>query len=359
MLNHIATINLDISEFSLKAARLYARGGDIYLGSAKRAHIPDGYIIKGRIRALKEVAQAIKGILNSIQDGRRKERLVNLVLPDTATFVKLIEVELPESYGRNEIEQAINKELAHHIPYSLDDVYLDWQTIEKYKGYDEILVGACPKEIVEEYSSVIHLAGFAPKSLEIECLPITRAIFPLHRQKRKDLANKNIVVIDLGEARSSIIFYREKMYTGADSIEFSVSIPFSGKEIDALMQEELKLTPAQATTLKFRLGLIVREPYRGMVQTVLEPLLQGLIERIRESIEFHTTHFQGSLINPILLCGGGANLRGLDAYIANAMGISVRRADPLMNIKNKEGLDQSDAMAYCTTIGLGLKDFFV
>ncbi len=360
MLNHLSTINLDISEFSLKATRLYARGGDIYLGSAKRFSVPKGAIAKGRIQNKETVAASIKEILEKVQDKlHHKERLVNLVLPDTATFVKLIEVESSESNTNSQIAEVINKELGYHIPYSLDDVYLDWQIIEKHKGHIEVLAGVCPREIVEEYSSIIHLAGFVPKTLEIECLPITRAIFPIHQKKSKNLANKNIIVVDLGEERSSIIFYREKMYSGFDSIEFSVSIPFSGKDIDALIQEKLHLSPVQATTVKFRLGIEEHEQYNDMLKKALEPLLNGLIGRLRESIEFHETHFHGAVINSIVLCGGGANLRGLCEYITNALGIAARQADPLINIKNKKYITAPEALGFCTAIGLGLKDFYI
>ena len=359
MLNHLSTINLDISEFSLKATRLYARGGDIYLGAAKRFPMPTGNILKGRIKNMETVAGAIKEILQTVQDKGRRERLVNLVLPDTATFIKLIEVEVSDSNNNDKITESIDKELVHHIPYTLDEVYMDWHTVEKHKNHDEVLVGVCPKEIVDEYSSAVHLAGFSPKTLEIECMPITRAIFPIQRKKRKNLANKNIIVIDLGEERSSIIFYREKMYSGSDSIEFSVSIPFSGQEIDALIQDKLHLSKPQAMTMKFRLGLEKHMQYNDMVEKTLEPLLISLVGRLQESIEFHETHFNGAVINSILLCGGGANLRGLDAYITNAIGISTKQANPLINIKNKEYITMPDALGFCTAIGLGLKDFYI
>jgi Tfp pilus assembly PilM family ATPase len=112
-------------------------------------------------------------------------------------------------------------------------------------------------------------------------------------------------------------------------------------------------------TIKFRLGLEKHMQYNDMVKKALEPLLISLVGRLQESIEFHETHFNGAVINSILLCGGGANLRGLDAYITNAIGISTKQANPLINIKNKEYITMPDALGFCTAIGLGLKDFYI
>ena len=60
-----------------------------------------------------------------------------------------------------------------------------------------------------------------------------------------------------------------------------------------------------------------------------------------------------------MLCGGGANLRDLDNYLKEKIGMNVETANPLRNIKNKEIISRAEALSYCTVIGLGLKDFYL
>lgn len=351
------SINLDISDFSLKACRLSKRGRDIYLDKIKSVKLPAGYIESGRIVKQKEVAEIIKQILHGVQGSRRGNNFVNTVLPDNDTFVKLVEVEKAKS--EEQFVDNIYKEIAHHIPYNIEEVYLDWQKIatDSPKELEQVLVGVCPKEIVDGYTKVLHLAGFIVKSFEIEALPITRSIFNLRKVATKTLSNRNLMIIDLGAARSSLIFWREQsLYL--DIVEFSVSLPMSGTQINKLIEQKLQLTAEQAEKFKVRCGLSQSEKCKGVLMELLQPILQDLVKRVKHAIYFHNTYFEGASINEVMLCGGGANLIGLTEFLKEQIGLPVQIADPLINIINKDALSKTDLLSYATVIGLGLNDFF-
>lgn len=352
-----SSINLDISDYSLKACKLSKRGRDIYLDRIKQVKVPNGHIKNGRIIKQKEVAGLISQLLRRVQGKGRKNNFVNTVLPDHDTFVKLVEVEKAKS--EDQFVENIYKEVAHHIPYGIDEVYLDWQKIitDSPKTLEQVLMGVCPKNIVDEYTKVLHLAGYIVKSFEIEALPITRSVFDLRKLNKESLSNRNIMVIDLGAARSSLIFWREQSLN-LDIVEFSVSLPISGTQINRLIEQKLKLSIEQADKFKVKCGLNRSGSCKGVLLTLLQPLLHDLVKRLKHSIYFHNSYFEGASVNQIILCGGGANLIGLDKYLEEQIGLPVEIADALINLKNNDAVPQAESVAYCTVIGLGLKDFF-
>lgn len=353
------SIALDISEYSLKAVHMTKKRGGIYIDVIKNESVPHGYIDQGRIKNKEGVSALIAKILKEVQGGSAASRFVDSVLPDTATYIKLIELDV-QNISSTDLQAEIIKEAAHHIPYNLDDVYLDWQEIENIskKHMKQILIGVCPKDVVDEYIQTIHAAGFIPKSLEIESLAITRSIFRIGSSMHRSLSNRNVIVIDVGAARSSLIFWREQKFFNYDTIEFSISVPLSGVSINRTIEETLRLTPEQAEEFKKTCGLREDTDCKGVIKRLIDPILHDLIVRLNQAVDFHTTHFQGASINQIVLCGGGAYLRGLDVFLSKEMRIPVMIADPYVNIKNRTSLNYPHPLEFCTVIGLGLKDFF-
>src|SRR3989339_131836 len=352
-----SSLNLDISDLSLKAGKLSKRGNDFYLDKIKSVPVPAGYMERGRVLKRPEVAELMRGLLQSVAGDHRRQSIVNTVLPDTDTFVKLIKVERGATDAN--LNDNIYKEVAHHIPYNIDEIYLDWQKIPGLatKDTEQVLVGVCPKEIVDEYIKVIHLAGFVPQSFEVEALAITRSLFNWRAIRKKSLANRNVIIIDLGAARSSLIFWREQGFYNSDTIEFSVSVPLSGMQINKLIEQKLLVTALQAEQFKIKCGLSDAPECQGVLLQLLRPMLDDLTARIRHAVHFHNTYFEGASIDKIILSGGGASLKGLDVFLAAELGIPVELGNPLINIKNHDSLDYQQALSYCTVIGLGLKDF--
>ena len=125
-----------------------------------------------------------------------------------------------------------------------------------------------------------------------------------------------------------------------------------------LIMQKLQFDATQAEQLKRICGLRADETCKGMLVRLLHPILKELVHRIQQANDFHNTHFQGAVIDEILLCGGGALLKNLDAFIAAETQLPVRYAQPLLNIHNQDVLSKEEALSFCTAIGLALGDFF-
>ena len=90
----------------------------------------------------------------------------------------------------------------------------------------------------------------------------------------------------------------------------------------------------------------------------MTPLLIDLMGQAKKCIDYHHGHNGG--IKKILLCGNGANLKGLSAFISSELKITNELANPWMNIlpsslKEVPGLSFKESLGYTTALGLALR----
>lgn len=343
-LNHSPfSVGLDISERALRLVQLKKTGNKIRLLSLSRTPLEAGLIKDGKFSDAKIGVEKVKSLLHELKGNPMASFSCTACLPEPKTFIKVID--LPSLPGKN-IESEIIEEAKKHIPYPLEQSYLDWQYIHP-QDHSKAIIGLAPKEVVENYQEVLNQAGFSPEALEIEAAAICRAITPLNKK-----LDEPIMIVDLGATRTGLIIYEN------DYIPFSLSLKISSNALTDLLATELKLKPEQAEKAKNKIGL---DPQRaeGGVLKILQAPLEELCQEIREAKYFYYEHFaQKNTVKKIILTGGGANLKGLSAFIKNLTKLEVEKANPLLNLTlGKMEIEEEQSHSFTTAIGLALRKF--
>ena len=181
---------LDISDLSLKAVEIRQKGNKTFIGTISMLSLAPGLIEEGSIKDKKKVAAALNNLISKAKY-KFETKYVVLSLPEPKTFIKVIEIANKEM-GEDKTSQLIKKELPRHIPIDIEEVQIDWQIIEKNKQKTKFLVGAVPKNIVEEYLNLCTAAGLEAVALEIEALAIQRAVMPQFKTNEKQKNWKDI-----------------------------------------------------------------------------------------------------------------------------------------------------------------------
>ena len=106
---------------------------------------------------------------------------------------------------------------------------------------------------------------------------------------------------------------------------------------------------------------------RGKIFEALIPPLVDLIQQIERHLDYYQTHAShehlppnGKGVSKILLCGGGANLKGLPELLSLELKIPVELGNPWINIlptslKELPDLPLEKSLAFTTAIGLALR----
>lgn len=345
------SFGLDISNLSLKIIELEKGGEELKLSSFGEAKIPQGVIEKGEVKKVESLAQIIKKGLKKIKGKRIKTKYVVSSLPEEKSFLDVLQIPIMKE---EEIEKAVRFEAENHIPLKLDEVYFDFekiQPISKREKYQEILIAATPKDIVDPYFKALVQAGLRPLALEIESLAIVRALI------KKDTLSGPLLIIDFGETRTSFIIFSGR------SLRFTSTIPISSQALTETISKNLKITPKKAEKLKKEEGLEgKKEVFEAMI-----PALTDLSEQIKIYLKYYRSHasknqilHNGKKLERILLCGGGANLKGLIGFLSSTLKVKVELGNPWVNIlkekvKEVPELPFEKSLAYTTALGLALR----
>jgi type IV pilus assembly protein PilM len=339
---------LDISDFSLKIAALKKnKKGDLKLTSFGTTVIPFGIIEKGEIKDEEKLSEIIKKTLKQIKGEKIRTKYVIASLPEEKSFLNRIRLPIME---QKEIEGAIRFEIENYIPFSLEKVYFDFEKIQSdNKNYQEILIGALPKDIAESYSRVFKKAGLQPLALEPECLSISRALI------KKNKIIDSILIIDMGKTRTTFIFFFK------NNIKLVSTVPFSSQELTKALSEEMKISLDEAEKIKCEEGLTGKEE----ISKILISLLIDFVKKTEELLEYYNFHQDENshAIKPaekILLCGGGANIKGIEDFLNAQFKIKVILGNPWNNIL-KTPLEQipeislEESLGYASALGLALR----
>ncbi len=369
------SIGLDISDLSLKLVQFRKAGKKFKIQALSKYDLPEGLIENGEIKNISKVAEAINKLLNNPKYGAVTSKDVVACLPETKTFIKLIEVE----NSPNNISNVINSEIEKYIPMSVKDMFFDWQIVSQNSEKYKILIGAAPRYIVDQYIGLLNSTKLTISALEIEASAISRNLLAEETPKFKHGANNNYCIIDIGAKRTSMIIYAK------NTIVMTMSLPISGNETTRNIAENLEINNEQAEKAKIICGLD-KTKAQGIINNILSVMIKELSGKILEIIEYYTTHYPHlGPINKIILCGGGSNINNLNQLIQETTSIETTKGNNFTNIgnikdkilnnftethkidlkliKNKKSknlsLKQNSILSYTTAFGLALRDAFI
>lgn len=342
-------LGLDVSDRSLKAIQFKRTlANRLVVAGLGQLELPAGVLVDGDIKQPTAFAQAITTLVTRPQRGRFTTTYTVASLPETKTFIKLIDV---PNMSPEELPQAIRWEAEHHIPIPIDETYWDWQPVDaptKANARLPILLGVAPRTIVDSYVGVMQQARLVPVALEIEAAAIARSLLPLAAA-----APNATIIIDLGASRTGLIVFDNQ------TIQFTVSLPISGRQVTNRIAATLKLSEEQAEEAKIVCGLDPSKCH-GALGEILHDTMDQLIRSIREAIVFYREHFpQSRDIGSVLLCGGGANFKDIDTYLGKALNLPIKRGNPWRNLPGNAPLPPGELISYATAIGLALRSTVV
>jgi type IV pilus assembly protein PilM len=338
---------LDISDLSVKLVKIENSGSFEYISSYISVPLPGGCISEGEIKQREQVVLTIKKAFEIAGPKKIKTKKVICSLPETKAFLRIITI---PQMDEHEIEEAVKWEMEANIPLSLDQVYYDWQIIPdalpEEKNKMNLLVVAIAKDAVDQTISVLESAGLYPVGLEIESIAQARSLL-LEENK-----NATVLIVDIGDRRTSFSITKDGVPC------FTSSIPLCGQSFTDLISKSMGISFEEAEKIKLSYG-VGNDFKRDALFKSIEPVLENFLQEIDRSIDFYVTGLKYSDgIDKIIMCGGGANMKGLLPYFSRKLGREIELGNPWTNMKlgkNLPVIEKDQSLQYSTAIGLALK----
>jgi len=341
---------LDLSDLSVKVVQMKDKGKKKEVVSFGSADIPQGSIIDGEIEVQENIVRAIKKALAAAGPKKIKTKKVICSLPETKAFLRIIS--LPEMKN-DEVQEAIKWEIEANIPMSVDQVYYDWQILDKNltkeKGKMDILVVAFSKKVINQFFETLELAGLEVVGMEIESIAQARSLL-------QENDSRTSLVVDLGDRRTSLLIIIANIPC------FTSSVPISGSGMTDAIAKILGVNfdEAEKTKLAYGIGSISQQ---DLIFKSVKPILDGLANEIEKTVDFYLSNLNYSTsVDRIIVCGGGSNMRGLLPYLSKRLNREIELGNPWINfitLGRIPIIDKGKSVQYSTAIGLALKGLYL
>ena len=337
-------IGIDISSTSVKVLELSRSGNGYRVESYSVEPLPTNAVVEKNISDVDAVGNTLR---KALKRANTKAKLAAVAVPASAAISKLIT--MPANLSDDELESQIQLEADQYIPYSLDEVNLDFEVLGQSEGNPEtrdVLLAASRTENVEIRTNAVELSGLTAKIVDIESYAMEGACRLLG-----DVDPEAIVaVIDVGATMTSInvMHLNNLIYTREQA--------FGGRQLTEEIMRRFGLSYDEAGLAKTEGGLP-----DNYVPEVLEPFKETMAQQVHRLLQFFYAASQYNEVSSIILAGGCASIPGVDELIESQTGITTTIANPFTGMSFSSRVSQqrlgNDAPAMMIACGLALRIF--
>ncbi len=310
---------LDIGSSSIKMVELDGKENNLNLVSLGFENLPDDSIIDGQIMELNVVADCIQSVCSNHQVNA--DHVVTGVSGHSVIIKNIV---LPPM-SREELEESIDWHAEEHIPYDLADVSLDYQITENTADSTQVLIAACKRERIDSIRQAIQLAGKRAVAIDVD----TFALQNCYEVNYQPVDSDVVTLLNIGASTMNV-----NIVKGNRSL-FTRDITVGGSQFTDVLQRSLGLSFQQAEAVKRGVSHAVE----GVEEKSIEPLMNNVTEivamEIQKTFDFYraTTEDNQTVVQKILISGGGSKLSGLAQELSRRLELPVEVLNPFRNIR--------------------------
>lgn len=342
-------IGADISSSAIKLVELSDAGHGRYtIDRYVIEPLSRDAVVEGNIAKVDEVVEAMKRAWAAM--GTRAKH-VALALPASAVITK--KITLPKDLSEMDMEIQVEAEANQAIPFSLDEVNLDFQVLGAAANAAEdveVLIVASRKEKVEDRVAVAQAAGLKVLVMDAEFNASQTAYEGMLQVLPDAGKGQAVALIDIGATTMHILVFVNNVMV------YAREQSFGGVQLTQEIQRRFGMSYEEAEKAKRKGGL----PENYALE-VLQPFTETMALEISRALQLFFSSTSYAKVDHIVLAGGGAIVPGLDEAVANRTEASTLIANPFVGMTLSSRVQSAklamDAPALMVACGLAMRRF--
>jgi type IV pilus assembly protein PilM len=334
-------VGLDIGSHSVKVVQLGAHETGSTLLNFGLAVLPAEILFEGKTSKPEAIASTVQGLVRHLGI---KEKSVAASVSGHEVISKKVDVPV---MTEEELANRMHYELGHYIPYSINEVDIDYQILDTVKdrpNYMEVLLVAAKKETVNDHVNLINLCELHPTVIDVDYFALSNAFEAAH-----GFGEKNIVLIDIGATKAIMNIICRGV------VVFNRGISIGGLQITERIEEHFGSSLHDAENIK--LGEIPAGLPLEELEEIFVNIVRNWVSECRKAINLFHTNFPEYKMEEIYLSGGSCRIPGLDKVFEEHLGTEVNIFNPLSLLEyDRQVFDPSyiDHIGPQMAISLGL-----
>jgi len=345
-------IGIDISATGVKLVELGHSRSGYELKSMAIVPLPRDAIVENTVIDSMAVSQAL---LDAIEIAHPSTHKAAISVSGNAVIIKTVTMPTTTEF---DLETQIEFEADQHVPYDIDDVYLDFQILGEVPGNPdemEVVLTACKREVVDDYQLVLSESG-------IETTCVDCAVFAL--ENAMEIAeSKEEVAVDAFEDEATPAVALVNI--GANLINVNIMINgqmafvrdqfYGGQNLTEEIQKEHNVSYQAAEEMKL-------EHFSEISSEAMERFYVGLTSELVRSLDFYAANHAEHPVQKLLLSGGSAMIPDIANELEQRLGIEAEVVNPFLNVKassRKFDVDYLNRIgpSMMVPIGLAMRSF--
>ena len=274
--------------------------------------------------------------------GELDSKRIILGIPTIKTFARTFN--LPYDQG-SKIKSAVDLEAEQYIPMPLENLYIDYQIINRAKDSLTVLMCAVPKKYIDDLIDILEGFGFEIALIEPSIYASARLL-----ESTKE-GGMPTVVIDIGPGDTDIA-----VFDGV--VRVTGGLNMGGNTFTLEIAKKMDLTLENAHQLKVLSGLSPG-PRQAKVSAALRQPLLKMVDETKRIMRFYVDRFpDAAKLEQVIIVGSGSNVPGLGEFFTNELIMPARVASPWrsLNFSGDSQPTKSIRSRLATASGLGLVD---
>lgn len=284
------------------------------------------------------IEERLNKLLSTKLSGKLPDKQVVLSVPTSQTYSRsvILPIDVEDS-----LDQAIKLEAEQYIPVPIEELYMDYQIIERNGKEITVLLSAVPKRLVDVTMGACLNAGLDVVMIEPSISAVARLLM------RTEEGHLPTLIVDIGAATTDIAILD-------DFIRVTGGVPIGGNSFTLDIASRLDVSLENAHQLKVLNGLNVG-PRQADIMAALDKSLGSIRAEITKVMRYYTERLNSThRIEQVIIVGGGSNIPGLGEYFTNSLVMPVRIASPwqTLNFGNLQQPSRQYKPRYITAAGL-------
>ena len=415
-----SVLGIDIGSESIKVCEVKSQGREPVVTAMGIIATPEGAVDHTGIYNGDAVAAAIKQVLSD--SAATVSSAVVTITGQASVLVRTLEV---PKMNPTELKEHMQWEINRNIPFAESTVVSDYKPLgndDPNSPNMDVVMAISPQSSIDTLMGCIKRSGRSAAAIDVEPLSLARTL----RTNYDDIyANSTVCVVDIGAKTTSINMYHGskllmprqvpiggEMFTKAIADRFAVGF----QEAETMKRERLSIPDSIAgvgggdgfgsvgSTQEFQPynpfsdeplpafnpdpvggpteygGAAAFDPMADAAPLAPEPapaaiapavgddvfqsvaeVLNEFVDEIRRSVDYFRS--RGGDLDVVLLCGGGAKLKGLAQYVQRSLGLTCDSYDPLRRLtvnarKLPPTFTEEHRVEFAVALGNGLHIFF-
>jgi len=341
-------VGIDIGSHEIKAILLSQTADGYKIISHAAVPVKKGAINDHEIRDVDAVVESLKQVKRILP---KSAKFASVAVSGSAVMTKVIYMDA--SLSEEEMESQIEIEADNLIPYSLDEVSIDFETLNVNSTDPtkvDVLLSACRTENIDARVDALDDINLESKVVDIEGYALGRAYEIVAAQLPEGAEGKVVALVDIGANITTFAVVED------GETSFVREQAFGGEQFTQSILSFYGMSHEQAEKAKLEGDLP-----RNYMFEVLSPFQTQLLQQIKRTLQIYCTSSGKDKVDHIILCGGTSRLEGMANLLTNELGVHTIIADPFQGCLHADDEVKSqlqpDIGKYMVACGLALRSY--